>query len=253
MIKSTLHRLINSNFMDENRLVIPCINDGSKFSNWMKILSPDGKVFFNWDEAAYTIETTMKEYNVDKLKSTDVVLDIGASIGGYGLQIADRVKHVYMLEPMIPERIEANIELSRKYGYNLDNVTVIHGALSRDIKELSLTNWATGKKVTAPCYTLEDLINQYGKFDVIKCDCEGGEWSIKPTELYHVRKIDVEVHFGTIKYPKGSNSFLGKNEIIYTEKCKTYLDFVRMLESVGFTCNYSVESKTTALVHGMIK
>ncbi len=170
---------------------------------------------------ARMIEQTQTEYDSSKLKEDDVVLDIGANVGGFGLSVASRCKKVVLVEPLYVKELKSNIGLN-----NFNNVEVIEGALSpRDNLQIDYC----GRSEQVKGYTLTDIIDMSGGVvDFLKCDCEGGEWCIKANELDGIRRIEMEVH-----------SFHG-------EKVG---DMIRMLEGCNFYVVHEKRSHYTDLLH----
>jgi len=77
-------------------------------------------------------------------------------------------------------------------------VRVIEGALgdgnSREIR------W-DDCPVIAPTFPLKQIISMAGGCDFLKCDCEGAEWLIEPTDFASVRRIEMELHLPPICGP----------------------------------------------------
>jgi hypothetical protein len=96
------------------------------------------------------------------------------------------------VEPVTTALLRENIRA------NNVTVQVIAGALG-DGKPLEIC-W-DDCRVVAPTYPLKDLIALSGGCDFLKCDCEGAEWLINPSELRDVRRIEMEVHLPPISGP----------------------------------------------------
>lgn len=140
------------------------------------------------------IEETRLEYDWSDIRADDIVLDIGANIGGFTIGAALKAKHVYALEPIFYPYLETNVKLNA-----LTNVTVFPFAIG-DGRNLDLSFNKINRR-NVPTYTLTNLINMIrlqsnGQHNVsfLKCDCEGGEWYIKPAELDGIRRIEMEIH-----------------------------------------------------------
>lgn len=164
-------------------------------------------------------EQVKTEYSYDDLRQSDIVLDIGANIGLYSLGVFNRVSKVFAVEPLFIEELGRNIELN---GFD---ITILPYALSNSDIDVSFGT----KKGIAKGKTLTELIELAGgHIDFLKCDCEGGEWIIKPDELYGIRRIEAEIH-----------SFNGED-----------LDsFVSMLEMAGYEVKTSHRKKSIMMVH----
>ena len=125
------------------------------------------------------------ENNFNDIQKDDIVLDIGANIGGFSLFVSRFVKHVYAVEPLWYDMMKENIKLN-----NIKNITVFDKALGNGLITVSYN-----KKRTLLGSSLTELINMCGgHVDFLKCDCEGAEWIISPDELKPIRRIEMEVH-----------------------------------------------------------
>ncbi len=251
----TLQEFINNRFWDTNRLIIPHIKDKDgkyDYSTWMKIVSHDGITFFYWDELVTTIDSVKHEYSYDDIRPTDIVLDIGGCIGAYSMFICNKVKHVYTLEPILHERIKKNIELTNKLmGGTIKNIDVIIGALGNDgvNSEISFQN----NKATVPCYSLSTLKQLCGgHIDVLKIDCEGGEWCITPSELSGIRRIEAEIHTGeSMEYHGGESKNINAKKLHFADENNHLQDYLNMLTDAGFEHTHTILDEHTALVHGV--
>lgn len=173
----TFQEFINNRFNDSNKVVL----DRRIF----KIVGTESGLFYI-DDMVYTIEEVANDYIFDDIRKTDIVLDIGACIGAFSLKIYKNVNQVYAVEPILNGRITKNIQLN-----NAQNVTVLNSSLGNGILNL---NWQ-GYTKSILGSSLTDLIQMCGgHVDFLKCDCEGGEWAIKPEELKNIRRIEMEVH-----------------------------------------------------------
>jgi len=251
----SLQEFINNRFWDTNRIIIPdALDKNGKYdlSTWMKIVSKDGKTFFYWDDLVTTIASVKREYSYKDIKPSDIVLDIGGCIGAYGLQISHNVSKVFIVEPLLHERIEKNIQLTNKLTNNtIKNVQVLKCALGTTGTVEINFRWM---KTTAQCYTLSELISKCGgHIDVLKVDCEGAEWCILPTELKDIRRIEMEIHTGTTKEWNNGISRKEAKTIVLTSDNKSYKDYISMLESTGFNCEYEIIGSNTTLIHGFKK
>jgi FkbM family methyltransferase len=137
----------------------------------------------------------------------DVILDLGAHVGGYGCYVANTVKNVVCVEAA-PDTYEI---LKRNAG-QYTNVTAIHSACigdNRPFVDLYLSKKHTGKgscmasivhtrgkgsSVQVPTVNFANLLTDY-KPTMIKCDTEAAEyeydWSNLPT---HVHSVMLELH-----------------------------------------------------------
>lgn len=253
---NSLQEFINERFLDTNRFIIPQrrdVNGKYDYSKWMKIVSHDGKTFFYWDELVDTIDSVKSEYTYDDIRKTDIVLDIGGCIGAYSLFICHDVKQVYVVEPLLDERIKQNINLTNQINNSIHNVEIFKCALGSEKGNIDIS--FQGGNVNVPSHTLTELKEMCGgHVDVLKVDCEGGEWAIQEHELAGIRRIEMEIHTGdSFEYHGGTSRTTNVTKIHYTDKTKKFMDFVNMLTNAGFECTYSILDEHTGLVHGTRK
>ena len=131
----------------------------------------------------------MKDYYFDDIQSTDIVIDIGANIGGFCIRAAKFSKYIYAIEPVTIDDLRKNIEL------NNANIKILEGALGCGGQQIFSWN---EKKVLTKTYPFQEIKEMARGCDFLKCDCEGGEWSIKPEDLKGVRRIEMELHIPPI-------------------------------------------------------
>jgi hypothetical protein len=136
--------------------------------------------------------TEVGEYRFDDIRTADVVVDIGANIGAFCIRAARYSDQVAAVEPVAWEILEENIRL------NHARVKVIRGALGCGNR--GEVTW-DGCRVSVPTYTLRQIIGMAGGCDFLKCDCEGGEWLMKPEDLSGIRRIEMELHIPPIGGP----------------------------------------------------
>lgn len=149
-------------------------------------LTIKGDLFYP-TEGLSDVNEVYKDYDLSGLAKDDVVLDIGANIGGFTIYAAKRVKKVFAIEPIKAKELQANIELN-----NLHNVEVIEGALAAKSSPV-LISWGHQKK-EVPGYTFQEIIEKTGSIDFLKCDCEGAEWYIDSRDLKHIKRLELELH-----------------------------------------------------------
>ncbi len=160
----------------------------------------------------------------------DVVVDIGANIGVFATFAATRAPgvKVYAYEPF-----PANVFWLRKNAAesNLDNINIYELAVAGmpGTRTLQVNDqWIThslyeastkNQGLAVNCTTLDSIINEVGRCDLLKLDCEGSEYEILsnslPETLRRVKRIVGEYHEGP--------GFPG-----------TGLELCRLLESKGF-------------------
>jgi FkbM family methyltransferase len=161
---------------------------------------------FDWGTSnEWYIETIKSEIFDNKLydkfftvEENDIVLDFGASTGPYTYSILDnKPKHVFCFEPSFEEF--PTLVLNTRIG----PVTCINKGVS-DTEGKHLFTYLFGNENapgTAYSTTFKKIISDYNlqKIDLIKTDCEGGEYDIFNIENMfwiknNVRKIVGEWH-----------------------------------------------------------
>lgn len=206
---------INHRFKDDSMILIP----KNVFINIFKYISTDYARFYS-DDMFYTI-SGVEDYSLDDLRPNDIVLDIGACIGAFSIKVANKVKRVYAVEPILAERLKQNIEIN-----NINNISVLEYALGNG--ELNL-NWVGHIRRIEGTSFSEILKKCGGHIDFLKCDCEGGEWSILPDDLKHIRRIEAEIH-----------CFHGEQ----------FFEFESILKKAGFTYEKEILSEKLMIIHG---
>jgi FkbM family methyltransferase len=149
----------------------------------------DRHIRFVEKDLPYRQITDVTEYRFDDIRLEDVVVDIGANVGAFCIRAARYSDHVTAVEPVAWEILRENIRL------NGVDVRVIEGALG-DGKPAEIS-W-DDVRVSVPTYTLHQIIGMSGGCDFLKCDCEGGEWLIRPEVLGGIRRIEMELHIPPI-------------------------------------------------------
>ena len=152
-----------------------------------KFIGNDNAIY-HLDKYFYLVDQAINEYDYSDIRETDIVLDIGACVGGFTLEVHNRVKHVYAVEPLFTDELCANIKLN-----HAKNVAIFTCALGEPdtMQHIGFVD----KTNSTPCKSLSELIELCGgHVDVLKLDCEGGEWHIKPHELEGIRRIEAEIH-----------------------------------------------------------
>lgn len=188
-----------------------------------KTYTVNGKLFFV-TKCMESLDTIEEEYIYNDIKKTDVVVDIGANLGGFSIPISDMCLHVFAIEPLFTKELKNNIELN-----NIKNCTVIPMGLGDGITQLEYHH--NIKKVQ--CVSLKHITKMVGgRIDFLKIDCEGGEWCIKENELVDINKIEMELHL-----------FNNENRD----------DFLKMLKNVGFNIIIKKLGDKNYLVHARKK
>lgn len=152
--------------------------------------------------------------------SGKLVFDVGAHIGGLAVWLAVRGARVVAVEP-IPENddlIRRNATLNGTY------VTVVRGAFGTDVISYGAASDAAENEVVhqfignispgvnaididVERLTLTDLVRDYGAPDIIKIDCEGGEWAFFEDEAV----LDVPLIVGEWHPPVGE--YRGQDDV----------------------------------------
>lgn len=155
------------------------------------------------------------EYQLRRRSLTGNALDIGAHIGGVSIALAVDYSHlrVIAVEPL-PENCAILLENLDRIG-GLD-VVLIQGAASNSAKPVKIAygatdtefaaqheyignaDWqkgSTARRVSVKAVSLSALVKEYGPFDFMKIDCEGGEWAfLDDPAISQVREIVGEFH-----------------------------------------------------------
>jgi FkbM family methyltransferase len=131
----------------------------------------------------------MSEYQFEDLKPDDIVLDLGANIGAFSLRAAKKCKHVYAVEPLYTDELNANIALNNLQ----DKITVIpYGVGTGDKIPIRYQD----REKIIQTYPLKEIFKMTGRISFLKCDIEGAEWSIHPEDLNGINRMEFEVHQG---------------------------------------------------------
>ncbi|MFA4876803.1 MAG: FkbM family methyltransferase [Methanoregula sp.] len=152
------------------------------------IISSDNVIFSNRKTPFRQIRE-VPEYWFQDIMSGDRVIDIGANVGAFCIRAARMTPRVTAVEPVSCSILEENIRS------NNVSVRVIEAALG-DGKPKEIC-W-DDSRVTVPSFTLKAIKEMAGGCDFLKCDCEGGEWTIVPSDLSGVRRIEMELHMPPI-------------------------------------------------------
>jgi len=179
-------------------------------------------------ESQFTVGTTRLEYDWSDMRPDDIILDIGANVGGFAIGAALKAKHVYAVEPIFYKELEENVKLN-----NLSNITILPFAIGNGGNiDLSYNKNKQNDIITYPLSNIINMIqtmsNNQHKVSFLKCDCEGGEWYIKPSNLIGIRRIEMEVHpdyFPTEAYNRELISCIKQNwNVTFTnEGCELYI------------------------------
>ena len=127
----------------------------------------------------------MVEYDLCGITKDSIVLDIGASVGGFTVMAAKRCKQVYAVEPLHAEILHENLKLN-----GINNCTVLEYAIGDKKMRRELSFGRITK--TVQFVTLNDILEKIPeKIDFMKCDIEGGE---KYVDFGLFQNIEAELH-----------------------------------------------------------
>lgn len=127
------------------------------------------------------------DYQFDDIRKDDIVIDLGANIGGFSIPAAQKSDHVYAVEPLFYKELGENIDLNC-----VPHVRVMATALGKKGEN----QWIEymGKKQVVPCITFPEIKEFAGGCDFLKCDCEGAEHLLTLDDLQGIRRIELELH-----------------------------------------------------------
>jgi FkbM family methyltransferase len=204
----SLQEFINMRYKDETKLVLDRHDLGA-------IVTKSGAMFYPTQMINNALHIS-REIDMSDIRPTDIVVDIGACIGGFAIPAAMIARHVYAVEPLYADELQKNIVLN-----GLENkITVIEAGLG--FGDALTVTYGTRKK-TIKTMTIRELID-IGGCNFLKCDCEGAEWAIYPEDLKGIRRIELEIH-------RGRQSILPENPGLLTWIESNYK--VRKIEKKG--------------------
>jgi len=146
--------------------------------------TPD-KVTFVRRDTTYRQIFDVDEYWYSDIRKDDRVLDIGANVGAFCIRAARLSPHITAVEPVTAGILAENIQANQVL------VRIIEGGLGNG--GTTVCTW-DDRSVVVPVYPLRTLVAMAGGCDFLKCDCEGGEWQIRPEDLAGIRRIEMELH-----------------------------------------------------------
>jgi len=127
-----------------------------------------------------------RDYCYHEIKPNDIVIDIGANVGGFSIPASHLCKKVISVEPIMTEELKYNVILNNRQNIEILEVGLGNGQV------LDVT-WR-GKNQKTKTMTLSEIVLLAGGCDFLKCDCEGFEWFIEPEDLSGIRHVDIETH-----------------------------------------------------------
>jgi len=134
----------------------------------------------------YTIADIDADYDLSDLRSSDIVLDVGAAVGGFSLLAAQKTTHVYAVEPLFADTLRENIKTN-----NISNITVLECGIGLDKKSTIRFSNSCEECDMMP---FPDVLAMVGPCDFLKMDCEGCEHSLNAGDLRGFRRIEAELH-----------------------------------------------------------
>ncbi len=129
------------------------------------------------------------------LKPGDVVVDLGANVGFFTRRAAEIGSKVISVEAS-PEIFSCLVENT----HDLENVICLNALVIGDKSEDKNGNVYSDVSAGGIKVTLDDIMRIFNldKIDFLKCDIEGGEWSlfknIKDDTLRKIDRISMEPH-----------------------------------------------------------
>lgn len=148
-----------------------------------------------------------------EIQSNDIVIDIGANSGFFSIFAAKKANkgRVISFEPVpyLIKKIEENIKENKISNITLEQIAISN---TNSSSEFYISNTHSGchslfkrdnldKKITVKTMTLENYcsVNNIGKINLLKLDCEGAEYDIfnSLSESFlkkNVEKISMEYH-----------------------------------------------------------
>lgn len=193
-----------------------------------EVFVPDDQLFIAIKDILLNREYEyLPEFELNNFERKRIV-DIGAHVGLFSLVASRFAREVIALEPhpVNFKVLQLNLQIN-----NIQNVIPINKALWLESKTLTLYEGRhTGehtiikstdnKKFSVSSTTLRDIIDEFGKIDLLKMDIEGAEFEVlnklSSKVLKNIKNIVAECHLeaGDINYLE---KFLNENGY-YTEK-----------------------------------
>jgi len=158
-----------------------------------------GKYVFNYlpDDKYVGQRIALEKYEpyltklmLSKIKTGDVILDIGANIGYYAVLFADKVGKKGKVIAIEPDPINFEILQKNIKNNKLFNVVAVQAAVGNENKKMEIYEskenygdhrmWGNGPTKPVFCRRLDDLLKEleYKKIDFIKMDVQGFETEV---------------------------------------------------------------------------
>lgn len=196
----------------------------------VKILETDYGRFF-YSSAMQNYPNLFEEtasYHIEDIKKSDIVLDIGACLGSFTIQAAQKAALVYALEPIFFEELCANVKLNK-----LNNVICLPYALGvGEGFQYDVTFCRKTQRVKTMQF--EEILSRCSlQPTFLKIDCEGGEWSTHPGNLTAgMRAVEGEIH-----------------NFSYSGKRQDPIRYIKALETLGFKCECEPTAENQIMFH----
>jgi len=145
----------------------------------------DGLLYYV-DRNLFTVKDFYILFPMPQIKPEDICIDLGANIGVFAMSAAKTGAKVVAVEPVTPDQLKRNLALN-----GITNVEVIPKFIG-DSGPTECT-WL-GETRTTESVSFRELKDKYG-CTVLKSNCEGGEWTIRPEDLEGVRIVAIEFHY----------------------------------------------------------
>ena len=142
-----------------------------------------------FDEVFYSIYLDDLEpltYRLMTKLTGEVFVDVGANVGGYSVRLGKNFRRVISVEPnpRAADALRRNVELN-----HLSNVQVVQKAISDTTGETIMSVPSSGKTTRSSIVeeynhgssfsvhtsTLDNLLGEYDRIDLVKVDAEGAE------------------------------------------------------------------------------
>lgn len=183
---------ILNHYYPPNFLPLDGLNTVRNLNMIESITLKDGCTYKMNRNARFVAEQSIIEYDWSDFKESDIVLDIGASIGGFTIPAAKKTSMVFSFEPIATNDLNINIE-NNGVKSKVKSFKGMLGDPSKMKYQVAFFDEIYEKNVSV--FSFKDMMNiAGGKIDFLKCDCEGAEKYICPDDLLGIRRIEIELH-----------------------------------------------------------
>jgi len=197
------------------------------------VCNKEGICFYH-DTDNITCRESYTQYNLDGLRRSDIVIDLGANVGAFSFRAYRAgAKRIYAYEPIKYNALYHNIELNRMQDRIRPSYYGVGPGTPIEVTWNGQTERIFTKHIRA-------IIQECGGCDFLKCDVEGAEWYIDPSDLQGVRRIELEFHTTHPLYRE--------------DKIKDYENYFKVLDThrEGKTLWYSYLNKYYEKSHSCI-